>query len=115
MNHPNIPFCRPIVGRIATFVCTLLLAFASPAIFAQTASGTGSISGRILNPATGEYVRNVEVSIRGTALTAISADDGSYRITGVPAGDAVVVVNYTGSAASAATVRVTAGQNSTRD
>src|SRR5262245_60143268 len=78
-------------------VVALFLAFGAVAAVAQPA-GTGSISGRILNPATGEYVRNVEVSVRGTTLTTVSADDGSYRITGVPAGEAVVVVNYTGYA-----------------
>ena len=38
--------------------------------FAATAD-TGSISGRVLNPATGEYVRNAEVAVGG--LRTVSA------------------------------------------
>ncbi len=82
--------------------------------FGATAD-TGTISGRIVNPVTGEYVRNAEIAIRGTALTALSADDGTYRLTGVPAGDAMVTVNYTGYAPVAVPVPVTAGRDSTRD
>ena len=102
----------------ASFVwCALaiaVLAF-SPALLGQAGGGTGSISGRILNPVTGEYVRNAEVSIQGTTLTALSGDDGTYRFPRVPAGEAVVSVNYTGYAAAAARVNVIAGQDSLRD
>src|SRR6185503_421334 len=70
---------------------------------------------RVLNPATGDYVRNAEVTVRGTGLTAISGEDGVFRLAGVPAGDAVILVRYTGSSAVETTVRVTAGQNTARD
>ncbi len=80
-----------------------------------TAATTGSISGRILNPVTGEYVRNAEVSLRGTALMAVSEDDGTVRFAGVPAGDAIVLVNYTGAAPVTVTVAVRAGEDSRRD
>jgi iron complex outermembrane recepter protein len=85
----------------------------SPAFAA--APNTGTISGRIFNPATGEYVRNAEVSVRGTSLTTISGDDGRYQLTAVPAGEAVVIINYTGYVTAESTVKVAAGQNSTRD
>ncbi|HUR57291.1 MAG TPA: TonB-dependent receptor [Opitutaceae bacterium] len=93
----------------------LMCAWISAGQAASSPGGTGSISGRILNPATGEYVRNAEVSIRGTSLVAVSGDDGHFRFSNVPAGEAVVLVNYTGYAAAAATVAVQAGQNSARD
>ena len=76
---------------------------------------TGTIAGRILNPATGEYVRHAEVAVRGTALVAISGDDGFYQLTGVPAGEAILTVAYTGAAPVTATVPVRAGETSTRD
>src|SRR5207249_3766992 len=89
-----------------------LLAFAFAFSHALgAAADTGTISGRILNPETGEYVRNAQVSIRGSAITAVSDDNGVFRLAGVPAGEAVIAVNYTGYSAEVATVRVTAGQN----
>ena len=54
---------------------------------AQTAA-TGVISGRVFNPATGEYVRNVEVRIEGTQQIALSKDGGHYRLTNAPIGGA---------------------------
>lgn len=64
--------------------------------FAQTAAPTGSIVGRVYNPTTREFVRNAEVAIPGTNIVAYSSDDGSYRLSGVPAGGATVSVTYTG-------------------
>jgi len=80
-----------------------------------SATASGTITGRIFNPATGEYVRNAEVTIRGTALTTISEEDGTYRLTRVPAGEAVVTVTFTGYPTANATVAVQPGQVSTRD
>ncbi|MBI5690145.1 MAG: TonB-dependent receptor [Verrucomicrobia bacterium] len=100
--------------RLLSFAaaCTALLA---PALLPAQTPATGTITGRIINPATGEYVRNAEVSIRGTDLTAISEDDGTYRLAGVPAGDAALQVNYTGSTPVSVTVPVRAGEESRRD
>jgi iron complex outermembrane recepter protein len=80
---------------------------------AQT--NTGSIVGRVFNPATQEYVRNAEVSIEGTNLVTYSADDGSYVLSNVPAGDISVSVNYTGYDRATSKVAVGAGQTATRD
>jgi TonB-dependent receptor len=122
MKHPHRRFPRFLFPQVILLVSPLLIGPGAPALVAQTspsatspAAATGSISGRIINPATGEYVRNAEVSIRGTTLTALSGDDGSYRFASVPAGEVVILVNYTGYGAAAANLAVTAGQNSTRD
>jgi len=56
------------------FVCCLPL----PAL-AQTGN-VGSVSGRVFNPATGDYFRNAEISISGTALTAVSDDNGAFLL-----------------------------------
>jgi TonB-dependent receptor len=102
---------------IAALAGGLLLAITLPAQVSlpTSASAAGSIAGRISNPVTGEYVRNAEVAVRGTTLTAVSEDDGSYRIAGVPSGDAVLTVNYTGSTPVIATVAVRPGAESRRD
>ena len=91
------------------FVCCLPL----PAL-AQTGN-VGSVSGRVFNPATGDYFRNAEISISGTALTAVSDDNGAFLLSGVPAGVAVMVVNFTGYTPARVSVTVSAGQTTVRD
>lgn len=85
----------PIGAALLTPLSATANAATAPSTTAE-ASATGSVSGRIFNPQTGEYVRNAEVQIEGTNLMVVSEDDGSYRLAGVPAGDVVLVVNYTG-------------------
>src|SRR3954471_17096758 len=78
-------------------------------------SGTGSITGRVFNASTKEYVRNAEIRVEGTNLVAYTDEGGFFRVLGVPAGQASVTVSYTGSQASAATLTVTPGQTATHD
>jgi TonB-dependent receptor len=91
----------------------LALALVLP-VSAQTAA-TGVVRGRVINNATHEYVRNAEVRIEGTSLTALTENGGDYQISGVPAGEATVVVSYTGLQAARATVTVAGGQTATQD
>jgi iron complex outermembrane receptor protein len=83
---------------------------------AQAQTGTtGTLSGRVYNPATGEYVRNAEIQVEGTNLTTYSRDDGSYDLTKIPAGDVSVSVTYTGYERETARVTIGAGRTATRD
>jgi len=81
--------------------------------FAQ--SGTGTIQGRVLNPATGTYTRNAEVRVNGTSLVAYTQADGSYRIPNVPAGEVSITVSYIGYNTVNETFTVSAGQTAVRD
>ncbi len=81
------------------------LAAGTPAASAQ---GTGSIEGRVFNAATGSALVNAQVSIEGTARQVTTDDRGSYRIAGVPAGEARLGVAYAGMEREFATVRVPA-------
>lgn len=47
---------------------------------ADFAQATGTISGRVYNPATGEYIRNAEVRIQGTQISATTEDGGYYTL-----------------------------------
>lgn len=76
---------------------------------------TGSIAGRVFNPATQEYVRNAELAVAGTALVAYSADDGSFTFTGVPAGEVTLTLRYTGYEPASAVLRVGPGATAMRD
>src|SRR5258708_1559567 len=68
---------------------------AAVSIHAQTAA-TGSIQGRVYNPASKEYVNNAEVRLEGTNQIPYTQSDGSSRFDNVPAGAASVTVAYTG-------------------
>ena len=96
---------------LRTLLCALFLPLLS---FAQSA-GTGTVTGRVFNPARGEYVRNAQVRVDGTTLAAASEDGGAYRISGVPAGTAKIVVTYTGYTTATATVNVTPGATVSHD
>eukprot|EP01035_Chromulina_nebulosa_P045428 gene45428-61551_t len=97
--------------RVALVAATALLATGSA--FAQAA--TGSISGRIYNPATREYVRNAQVRISGTDLLTESEADGSFTFSAVPAGTVTLTVTYTGYTAAPDTFTVTPGATAVRE
>lgn len=112
------PLVRPLPrSGFALRVCLLALgvfftAFA-PGLSAQSA--TGSVSGRVYNPATKEYVRNAEVRIAGTALLTETENDGTFLFPLVPAGSVTLTVTYTGYTAPPDTFTVTAGQTAVRE
>src|SRR5579884_755761 len=89
----------PLVLGCIVFLAGLFPAAAQPA-------NTGIVTGRVFNPITKEYVRNAEVRVAGTDITATSEDDGSYRLLNVPVGAATVSVNYTGYETATSTVNV---------
>jgi len=102
---------RALFRRLALFTSLFGVTFAP----AGAQPGTGIIQGRIFNPATGEYVRNAEVAIPGTNHVTYSLDDGTYQLTGVPAGAATISVTYTGYEPASAQLTLAAGAVAQRD
>lgn len=93
----------------ARLLCTLALVtgLALPGLRAQ--SGTGTVTGRVLNVGNSKYVANAVVTVEGTTLETLTNDIGEYRLNGVPAGEARVKVVSNGLDTETATVTVTAG------
>jgi TonB-dependent receptor len=79
------------------------------------APSIGSIEGRVFNPATGEYVRDAEVRIRGTDMVAHTEQDGSFRFHNVPAGEVTLGVAYTGYLPATDAFNVSPGSTATRE
>ncbi len=75
----------------------------------------GTITGRVINPTTGEYVRNAKVEIKETGQVVYSGNGGEYRVPAVAAGTVTLVVTYTGYHVEPATVEVAADGTATRD
>ncbi|MDP3071008.1 MAG: TonB-dependent receptor [Opitutaceae bacterium] len=70
----------------------LLAAAAASSTATQT---TGTITGRVLNVATGQYLNNARVTLKGSNQTAFTDRDGTYRLVNVPAGPQTLEVFFT--------------------
>jgi iron complex outermembrane recepter protein len=101
-----------------TKVVTLLAAIAAWMVGspcgAQSAA-TGTVRGRIFNPVSKDYIRNAEVILTGTNQVTYSESDGSFQFSHVPAGQAIIVVTYTGYHSARDTFTVTPGQIASRE
>lgn len=100
------PFRRLTAG-LFIFVLSALVAFAQ--------TGTGVVTGRVLNLQSGRYLNNARVSVQGTNLSAFTDEYGQYRLSGVPAGEQNLLVFYSGLGEQTVPVTVVAGQTATRN
>src|SRR5688572_26215965 len=99
---------------VIAFLGAVLLTASSSSAVAQPAgasasAASGTITGRVFNPNTGEYVRNAQIRVEETGQTAVSENGGEFRISPVPAGKATLTVTYTGYRTATAVVNVPAG------
>ncbi|MCK5911423.1 MAG: carboxypeptidase regulatory-like domain-containing protein, partial [Caulobacter sp.] len=81
----------------------------------QSGVGSGSVRGRVLNTATGEYVRNAEIRVEGAPIVTYSEEDGDFRLAGVPSGDVTVKVKYAGLQEATLVVSVAPNQTANLD
>src|SRR6266542_2471678 len=79
------------------------------------AVATGSIEGRVFDPARAEYLQNARVTVPGTTLEAFTAAGGYDVLGNVPAGTASLRVFFTGLAPITVSVPVAAGETTTKD
>ncbi|MBI5689075.1 MAG: TonB-dependent receptor [Verrucomicrobia bacterium] len=91
-----------LLRLVAAALCAVSVALA------QTPGG--SISGRVQNATNGQYIKNARVAVEGSGLVAVTNEFGDYRLAGVPAGPATLLVTYTGLDSATARVTVVAGQ-----
>src|SRR4051794_24108079 len=93
---------------------TLLLLLASIALMAgpalRAAAADGTITGRVLNSATGDYLAGASVELVGTSISAVTEADGSFRLSHVPAGMREVRAQYTGLNPERRSILVAAGE-----
>src|SRR5687767_10406079 len=92
----NIPSFAGAVRAWATYCVAAFLAFAPLTSVAQAQGTTGTITGRVLNETSGEYLRNAVVTVVGTTITATAGDGGNYRLFDVPAGAQTLRFTYAG-------------------
>ncbi len=74
-----------IVARLRLLAGALLCAAASSSLLSAQ-QPTGTITGQVVDSATRQPIAGVNVIVEGTRLGTISRDDGTFTISGVPAG-----------------------------
>src|SRR5690606_19037006 len=82
---------------------------------AQSPVAAGALRGRVFDTATGEFIRNAEGRVEVTSLIADSGDSSVFRLSGMPAGEVVVIVRYAGLQEARVVASVGAGQTAVVD
>lgn len=80
---------------------------------AQARAGRGQITGAVIDPATGEYMRNASVQVvdaEGVKRTVTSGEGGAFRLTDLAAGTAQITVSFSGYPDQVSEVVVSGGQ-----
>lgn len=110
---PDSPMKKnnPLAALVAWFA--LSVAPITPLHAADNTTGSGIISGRVQNTATGQYLINARVSIRGTDLVAFTDGTGRFVVSNVPTGSGLIDVVYTGMDPKQVAVEVANGSSIT--
>src|SRR5688572_1744779 len=99
----------PVSMKKGNFLTRMVAAVALLVAPASGAENGGTITGRVSNVATGNFLNNARVAIKGTEHVAFTDASGTYRLVGVRAGNVVLEVFYTDLDPQAIPVQVTAG------
>jgi TonB-dependent receptor len=102
------------LARVCVIACVALASFLTLPVHAQSAS-TGTVTGRVLNERTQEFLRNAVVTVVGTGITATAGDGGNYQLLDVPAGQQTLRFTYAGLETKDQLINVGAGQRTTAD
>lgn len=87
----------------------------SPATGASLQPGAGSITGRVQNVISGQYLINARVTIKGTNLQTFTDELGVYHLMEVPSGPVVLQIFYTGMDSQEIMIEVPAGRRVVED
>ena len=101
---------RDLVRGGATPLVAFLALVLAPPLAAQE---TGAVAGRVIAGDTQRPLDGVQVFVAGTQIGGLTGEDGSFRLTEVPAGEHTVQARLLGYATAERTVTVEAGQTTT--
>ncbi len=109
------PLSRGVTRRFVSwsfpFACALAcaLVLAAPAALRAQEAATGTVTGRVLDSGTGNYLEGAEITIGGTAHRAVTVRGGTFTLSGVPAGSHTLVTTYPGLVVNTTNIEVAAG------
>jgi iron complex outermembrane receptor protein len=95
--NPKMKKRNPL-AVVGTWFALALGSTLAPTQAADAPAGAATISGRVQNASTGQFLNNARVVIKGTDTVAFTDETGSYRLPNVPPGPVVLEVFYTGMA-----------------
>jgi TonB-dependent receptor len=109
MLHPHARLLAVFAIGFAPcgFLASAIAQAQAPAATAQAESGM--IEGRVFNAGTGGALARARVTVEGTQLETFTDETGSFRLVGVPSGEARIAVSYIGMNAQTAAVTVAPG------
>lgn len=84
----------------------------------ETRQGTGALIGRVLDPASGQYMPNAQIRVvdaAGDQRSAVTGEGGVFRLSGLAGGEAQVSVSFTGFDTSTQTILVAPQQTARAD
>lgn len=111
MNTTSVRSCVR-KGLPQSAVLLVLLVGATNTLTAQT---TGSVTGQVVNGASGRGIPSAQISLVGTSLGILSQANGRYLMLNVPIGDYTVRVQLIGFGTLEHSVTVTAGGTAVAD
>lgn len=76
---------------------------------------TGALSGFVINAFNGQPIAGAAVTVKGTNISATTGGDGSYTLTGLPAGAQTVIASAANYNSAEATIIALADQAITQD
>ena len=100
--------------RLLAVLCLSLSIIGTLPLAAQD-TGTGTITGKVLNARTGRYVSQAEITVQGTSIQKFTNQFGEYEIYGLQPGEYVVQADFTGMETQTARVRIESGQDAFQD
>jgi TonB-dependent receptor len=82
---------------------------------AQQAARPGTVAGQIVDKVQGEPLAGAEVQIDGTRFSAVTDQNGRYRVPDLPPGDYTLVVTFLGFGGDKRQITITPGSVTTAD
>jgi TonB-dependent receptor len=101
------------IGRRWTAACGLVFLMLTHVAPAQAPIGTGVVTGRVFEGATGRSLQGAIVTVVGTSISDYTDPDGRFQLSGMPAGTADIQVDYVGLDPLTQRVTITAGATTT--
>jgi TonB-linked SusC/RagA family outer membrane protein len=101
------------ITSYARILIAMLFALSAAEVSAQGQTQSGTVTGRVLEEATGRALVGVEVSVIGTRLATVTDEAGRFLFVNVPAGTQEVRVQLIGYGQTTQSVTVAAGQTAT--
>jgi iron complex outermembrane recepter protein len=102
--------------RFALLACALATTIPPTLVSAaEPTPANGSVSGRVQNVATGQYLNRARVALKGTDIVVFTDEYGTYKLAGIPSGPTVLEIFYTDLDAQEVAVDIPVGRPVERD